>query len=216
MPIAKKTNEAKATLLNPQARTWGAAEIVVVRLEPTPISMQPSEYITSTYAQVLVEHVEKLEVKALHNGAELFFRLEWEDAHRDIDVSDPSTFADGAAILFPFGADAPLITMGSLDQPVNQWHWRADLQKPYNVTTAGLGTTYRTPQSFIEAGAVWENGRWALVFARLLQTSDPDNHVPFKIGQTIKAAFAVWQGSQKERAGLKSYSPTWTEFTLEA
>jgi DMSO reductase family type II enzyme heme b subunit len=216
MPIAKKTNEAKAALLNPKAGTWQSAEAVQINLQPTPVGMQPSEYVQSTIAQSEVGATKTLNVRALHDQTELFFRLEWEDLQQDLDVTDPGAFADGAAILFPFGADAPLITMGSLDQPVNQWHWRADLQKPYNVTTAGLGTTYRTPQSFIEAGAIWENGKWALVLARPFQTTDPDNHVPFKVGQTIKAAFAVWQGSQKERAGLKSYSPAWTEFTLEA
>jgi DMSO reductase family type II enzyme heme b subunit len=216
MPIVRKTNETKVTLLNPKAGAWQSAEAVQVNLQPTPVGMQPSEYIQSTVAQADVGAIKTLNVRALHNQAELFFRLEWEDPNQDVDISDPSAFADGAAILFPFGSDAPLITMGSLDQPVNQWHWRADLQKPYNVTTAGLGTTYRTPQSFIEAGALWENGTWAVVFARPLQTPDPDNYLPFTVGQTIKAAFAVWQGSQKERAGLKSYSPTWTEFILEA
>lgn len=215
MPIAKKTNEAKTALLNPKASAWNMAEVARIDLQPTPVGMQPSEYIQSTMAQAVAAAVKQLDVHALHNGAELFFRLAWEDAQRDIDVSDPSAFADGAAIIFPFGADAPLVTMGSLDQPVNQWHWRADLQKPYNVTTAGLGTTHRTPQSFVEASAVWENGKWALVFARPLQTNDPDNHVPFKVGQTIKVGFAIWEGFHRERAGLKSYSPDWTEFTLE-
>ncbi len=216
MPTIRKAAVAKATLLDPKAGVWREAEAVKLQLQPTPVAMQPSKYIRETYDQSAVGAVRELEVRALHNGSEIFWRLEWPDPTRDDDVSEANRFADGVAVMFPFGEDAPLITMGSQAQPVNQWHWRADLEKPYNVTTAGLGTTYRTPESFIEARAVWEGGRWAVVLARPLKTPDPDNHVPFQPGQTVKAAFCVWEGSNQERAGLKSYTPLWTEFTLEA
>jgi DMSO reductase family type II enzyme heme b subunit len=216
MPTIKRAAVSKETLLDPKARVWREAEAVTLQLQPTPVGMQPSEYIRTTVEQASVGTVKQLEVRALHNGSELFVRLEWPDPDKDDDAPEPHLFADGAAVMFPFGEDAPLITMGSQAQPVNQWHWRADLEKPYNLTTAGLGTTYRTPESFIEAKAVWERGRWAVVLARAVETPDPDNHVPFRPGQAVKAAFCVWKGSQQERAGIKAYSPAWTEFTLEA
>jgi DMSO reductase family type II enzyme heme b subunit len=215
MAVVKKIAATKEELLNPNAGTWQEAETVQLSLQPTPVAMQPSEYIRSTVKQEAVGAVKQLEVRALHNDSEVFFRLEWPDPRRDADVSEPQLFADGVAVMFPFGEDAPLITMGSQAQPVNQWHWRADLEKPYNVTTAGLGTTYRTPDAYIEARAVWEGGRWKVVLARPLKTPDPDNHVTFRPGQSIKAAFCVWEGSNQERAGLKSFTPAWTEFTLE-
>lgn len=216
MPIVKKTVAQKNALLDPRHGAWDDAEYVSVTLQPTPVALQPSEYVQSTVRQEEVGAVQGLEVRSLHDGATLFFRLSWEDAQADADTSDPSAFADGAAIMFPFGADAPLITMGSSAQPVNQWHWRADAEAPFNVTTAGLGTTYRTPLTPLEAKGTWQAGGWSVVLARPLQTDDPQNHVPFQPGTTIKAAFCVWEGGAKERAGLKAFSPQWTEFSLEA
>jgi DMSO reductase family type II enzyme heme b subunit len=38
-----------------------------------------------------------------------------------------------------------------------------------------------------------------------------DKAVQFEAGAPYKIAFAVWQGSNLERAGLKSYSGAWLE-----
>ena len=216
MPVIKRANVDKSTLLDPNASVWNQAEATTLSLQPTPVGMQPSEYITSTVKQSEVGAIGQVEVRALTNGTRLFFRLSWNDPTQNADSDEADRFADGAAILFPFLDDAPIVTMGNEGQPVNQWHWRADFSTPFNVTTAGLGTTYRTPESFVEAQAHWANERWAVVLARPLETSDPDNHVPFSADRPLKAAFCVWDGEGQERAGLKSYTPSWTEFTWEA
>lgn len=215
MPLVKRV-AGDAKLLDPTSAVWRESEAVKLRLIPAPVVIQPSEYIYATVSQRDIGAVKELKARALHDGASIYYRLEWPDPTEDSKVDDADRFADGAAIMFPFGNDAPLVTMGWAEQPVNQWHWRADLARPYNVTSAGLGTTYRTPESFIEATARREAGRWALVLARSLQTPDPDNHVQFPPGSAIKAAFCIWEGGNRERAGLKSYSPRWIEFTLEA
>jgi len=215
MVQVKNANTSKENLMDVNNSAWSSAENVNIDLQPTPVTMQPSEYVQSTVKQENVGVIKKLEVRALHNGQTIFFQLRWADMQADISVEEPSDFSDGAAIMFPFKDDAPLIVMGKEDQPVNQWHWKADEPQPFNVTTAGLGTTYRTPESFVEVNSQWLNGAWAVVLARDLETSDPDNHVSFQVNQTLKAAFCIWEGSAKERAGVKSYSPAWTEFQLE-
>ena len=216
MPVIKRVNSIKATLLDPTADVWRDADPAQLNLQPTPVGMQPSEYITSTVDQADVGAIRRLDVRALTNGDALFLHLSWPDPTQDTDSSEADRFADSVAVLFPFGDDAPIVTMGNEQQPVNQWHWRADVDRPLNVTTAGLGTSYRTPESFVEAEAYWENGQWAVVLARPLETSDPDNHVPFSSDRPIKAAFCVWDGNNRERAGLKSYTPSWTDFSWEA
>jgi DMSO reductase family type II enzyme heme b subunit len=216
MVTVRRTDATKETLMDTNAGAWGVAESTKLDLQPTPVAMQPSEYIQSTVNQADVGAIKQLEVRALHNGQTLFFQLRWDDAEADESVVEPSDFSDGAAIMFPFKDDAPLIVMGTEDQPVNQWHWKADEPQPFNVTTAGLGTTYRTPESLVEAASAWQNGAWRVVLARDLETADPDNHVTFQANGTLKAAFCVWEGAAKERAGLKAFSPTWIEFDLEA
>jgi DMSO reductase family type II enzyme heme b subunit len=42
-----------------------------------------------------------------------------------------------------------------------------------------------------------------------------DQAVQFEAGGTFKVGCAVWQGSNRERAGLKSYSNGWLELELE-
>ena len=42
-----------------------------------------------------------------------------------------------------------------------------------------------------------------------------DEAVQFEAGGTYKVGCAVWQGSNNERAGLKSYSNSWYELELE-
>jgi DMSO reductase family type II enzyme heme b subunit len=52
---------------------------------------------------------------------------------------------------------------------------------------------------------------WRIVVKRSLSTNDP-NDVQFKAGATVPVAFAVWDGSNVERNGMKGIS-TW--FTLK-
>jgi len=52
-----------------------------------------------------------------------------------------------------------------------------------------------------------------VVFLRDLQTKDKEDAV-LKKGGTVPVAFAVWDGSNEERDGLKSIS-TWHEFKVE-
>src|SRR3712207_3797516 len=46
--------------------------------------------------------VRALSIRAVHNGAEIAFRLEWEDNTKN-DRLSPGTFRDGAAIGLPLG-----------------------------------------------------------------------------------------------------------------
>jgi len=215
MPEVKRTDLPKDQVMMPDGAHWNSADKLDIQLQPTPVSMQPSEYIRSTLNQVDVGAIKSIQICALHDGSNMYLRLEWEDADKDDDVSQPNLFPDGAAVMFPFGADAPLITMGSESAPVNQWHWQAGLDQPYNVTTAGLATTYRTPESYVESQSLWADGRWKVVLSRPLQTGDSDNHVDFVVGQPFKAGFCVWEGSNSERAGVKAFTVQWTEFSWE-
>jgi len=52
---------------------------------------------------------------------------------------------------------------------------------------------------------------WRVVYKRALQTSDP-NDVQFKSGAAVPVAFAVWDGQNVERDGMKAIS-TW--FSLQ-
>jgi DMSO reductase family type II enzyme heme b subunit len=161
--------------------------------------------------------IQRITVRAVHDGNTVSFLLEWEDAQADLSVTDTGTFPDAAALLFPIGEDAPLITMGAEGQPVEAWHWRADRPGRGICNVAnGLGTTRITSEDRVTANGVWEEGRWRVVLSRALQVpSDTGEAVQLRSGATGKVAFSVWEGSNGERGGLKSFSPEWHSFTLE-
>lgn len=71
------------------------------------------------------DRVESVEVKAAHDGANLYLELSWVDQTKDDQAGAVTDFSDGAAVQFSQDADPPLFAMGSGDQAVSFWHWKA-------------------------------------------------------------------------------------------
>jgi len=212
----KKVSADSKVLLDPNAAQWGDVEAVTIAMDVTPIETIPSEYIKATTDKQKMGVVKSLKVKTLHNGKDIFFRLEWKDATKNVEIKDTGEFPDGAGILFPMRGDADLATMGSRRLPVNAWYWRPDFERPKNVTAAGLGTTEIYEKSVISSKSEWVNGVWKVVIARALKVpQEAKDAVQLSPGQTTKVAFAIWEGSNGERGGAKSYSISWQELSLE-
>jgi complex iron-sulfur molybdoenzyme family reductase subunit gamma len=99
---------------------------------------------------------------------------------------------------------------------VNAWHWRADRQgEARNNVATGIGSTRVTKGAEIRTSARYRDGHWQLVFLRALRRSGIQGTVQLAPGQTTRIAFAVWEGSNGERGGLKSFSPQWRELRIE-
>lgn len=203
-------------LLRPDAKAWLDAKAEPIDLIGVPAALQPTDFIVKSWTGKPVGAVTSLRFSALHNGELIGLRLEWADPSRDVDIDDNDHFPDGAAVLFPFEADAPLILMGSPEKPVNAWHWRADREgKARNNVATGIGSTRVTKGAEIRTSARYHDGRWQLVFLRALQRRGVESTVRLAPGQTTQIAFAVWEGSNGERGGLKSFSPRWRELSIE-
>lgn len=213
--LVKKVSSSAQSLLDGDSPEWGKVEAKRIRLSNTPLDRQPSEYVKLVGDSWDYGITTQLWVKAIHNGKEIFFLLEWQDPKRDAGLND--TFADGAGMLFPLKSDAPIDTMGSKQEPVNAWYWRADTEGGRNITAQGLGSTQETAhsraKSQILTQALWRDDRWRLIMARAFSVDD--TAVQFEAGGTYKVGFAVWQGSNQERAGLKSFSNSWLDLVLE-
>jgi len=71
--------------------------------------------------------IAKVSVRAVHDGVEVAFRLEWSDTSADRGVG-VDTFRDAAAIGFPVGnpETPPSPFMGDEQHPVVIWQWAAD------------------------------------------------------------------------------------------
>lgn len=215
--LAKKVNLSREQLLDPEAAAWKKEPAEVAPLHPTPAALIPSAYVYNAWKGKEFGKVKEVTVAALHNNDDIFFRLQWDDATQNlVESAEASVYPDAAAILFPLKGDAPLMVMGTADQPVCAWYWRADFKgKAQNDVARGLGTTHRTPCDIYAQGR-WHNGVWDVVFARRLRVKDSANQIEFTVGKTCKVAFAIWDGQNGERNGIKAYSPHWHDFTLSA
>jgi len=204
-------------LLSPEAKAWKDASVNEVVLSPTPLEMQPTEYIRVSRSGHPYGAVSSMKVSALHNGNSVFFHLVWQDDLEDGVIKDINQFVDAAAVMFPMVEDAPLIGMGIKGKPVNVWMWRADWERPKNVAAEGMGTTKRRNDPALSSAVRHSDGQWDLVVGRSLEEKGaPRGTVVLAPGAVSKIAFAVWQGSDQERAGLKAFSPAWQELELDA
>ncbi|MGQ9572068.1 MAG: ethylbenzene dehydrogenase-related protein [Dehalococcoidia bacterium] len=214
--LAKKLTAEAKDLLDPASAQWAQVAAEAIAMGGTPLAQQPSRYIRTVWSDRPIGAVRSLSVKSAHNGKEVFFLLEWADAAKNDDYVGRD-FPDGAGILFPLKSDAPLSTMGSESQPVNAWFWRADFEDgAQNITARGIGTVEATEKSAVSARGQWQDGTWRVVFARPLAVADQkEETVQLETGKPVKVAFAIWEGSSGERAGIKSFSKQWRELTLE-
>lgn len=135
----KKVTATRDQLLNPAAAEWSKIAGEALKMDATPLANQPSEYIKASRDAKQIGKVKNLMVQAVHNGTDVFFRLTWEDASKNLEITDNNVFPDGCGILMPLnGGDPPIDEMGSREAPVNAWFWRADLKDvPHNTVARG-------------------------------------------------------------------------------
>ena len=193
-------------LLNGGAAAWNQIAAKRVALNRTPPLYDTDEPATLDIPSV--------DVRTARAGGKLLVQLSWRDPTHDaialaeVPNTPPETrfrkvqteandrFFDAAAVMFPAkagsGAIAPSLQMGDADHPVEIYYWNAT-RGAMVMQAQGRGTTRRTGQNF-PANSTYQNGQWNVIFEL------PD----LSAGTTV--AFAVWNGSQKDRDGRKYFS----------
>lgn len=177
-----------------------------ITLTAAPTAMQPGGYVPVAYADrtTALTPAANLEMVAVGQGWRV--TLSWACATpvRNT-INETDRFPDACALLAPLAPDAPWITMGAPDKPVEGFLWKADREQPFLIRADGLGTVVRSaPPQGTRVDATWNDGHWQVVF-----------EIPewAALAAQRQIAIAVWAGAQQERAGLKSVSPGW--LTLE-
>lgn len=204
-------------LLDPDAAVWGSAAVERLKLEGTPLGLQPTGAIRNAWMGKTIGAVSGVEVAAVHDGSQLAFRLTWSDPSENRAVDDTTDFPDAAAVLLPGAAGASVFTMGAPGAPVNAWYWRADEDgRGRHVVSEGIGTTRTLDVEQVRARGVWKAGQWRVVIARALRATAPEPVAQLQAGDTTGVAVAVWDGANSERGGIKAYSGDWRELRLAA
>lgn len=136
------------------------------------------------------------------------------------------TFRDAVALQFPVkpveGTKKPHFLRGGSSNPVHLWIWKADHEElgKRSVDEAIARGWKQKPkvqaedQQQVNAKAVWEKGRWAVVLKRPLITDDRSD-VQFIKGKFIPMSINAWDGSNGEHGMIMSLS-TWQYVFLEA
>ncbi len=211
----KRIEASNEELLSVDASTWQALEANDVDLVPSPVEMTAA---VSPQTALSKDHgkIRRLQARLAHNGETLSVRLAWQDPDKDDKIVDLDRFVDAAAAMFPLLGDANPFTMGDENKPVNAWFWKADQPEPFDVIARGYSTSQRRPAatSGLAARAAHGNGEWVVVFQRPLQARGAEV-AGFEPGASAKIAFAVWEGSNAERAGQKSVSGGFLDLELD-
>jgi len=110
----------------------------------------------------------------------------------------------------------PDVTLAALASG-NQITPAANAATASSLEVGGPGTTTFRPaiSQLVEAEGNWQDGRWTVVFKRPLVVGDPANGVSVEPGEEISVAFAVWQGSRRDRDGQKRIT-IWQDLQLAA
>ncbi len=215
--IVKKLSASRKEMLDPGAAPWARLNSLRIETTATPLANQPSPYIKATFDEKTIGAVKELQVKAGHNGQDIFFRFEWTSETANYAIGDVGTFPDGVSLLLPFKSvdQTPIKEMGSKDFPTNSWYWRPDFEeKPKNQIAHGLSTSLYTKDSSLVSGSKWDAKTWHVVMARPLTVKE--EAVNLTPGSETVIGFAVWEGGNGERGGVKAFSKEWRQLILEA
>jgi ethylbenzene hydroxylase subunit gamma/complex iron-sulfur molybdoenzyme family reductase subunit gamma len=214
--LVQRVDAKNDELQDPTGAAWRGTRASNVVLSPTPLDIQPTDYVRVSWKGRPYGKAPSMRVSALHNGRKIFFRLVWDDDSADGKIGDIDQFVDSAAVLFPIAPDAPLIGMGIKGKPVNAWFWRADWERPKNVSAEGMGSTQRRDDPALSSKQKHARGRWDLVISRSFSAKGaPDGTIALSPGESSKVAFAIWQGANRERAGVKAFSLDWQDLEIE-
>ncbi len=178
-------------LSDPGAGGWDAVAGEKVALSKVPIDAQPTEYIRVKWAGLPYGETADADVKAAHDGTNVFVRVEWAK-----DSEPNAEFHDASAVMLASGDSSAANTMGSTDAPVQLWLWQDGLDGVRNLDGTGPGAFANRGTNGISAQASSADGRWAVVFSG--PTADAQ--------ASGKLGVAIWNGSNEERAGIGATS----------
>jgi DMSO reductase family type II enzyme heme b subunit len=201
-----------APLLDPLAPAWSAARAAKVALAPTPLGLQPTGYVRAAWTGRAYGLAGAVEVACAHDGERVLFRLRWPDASETL--AGPDAFPDAAAVALPVRGDPVLALMGAPEAPLHLLLWQAGREPARSILASGIGSTRPGPDVGAEARATWKAGTWSVVIARRLGA--PPDAAPLAPGAATGVGFAVWDGANGERAGIKAFSGNWIPLELDA
>ena len=205
--LSVSTSSATAgSLLGSGPAAWSQVPAKRVALNRTPLLFDTDE--------LAEPEIPFVDVRIARVGGKLLVNMAWKDATPDTAKLTPAPgtpyegrflkvpteaddrFFDAAAVMFPTKTGsvdlAPSLQMGDAEHAVEIYYWNA-ARGAMLMQAQGRATTHRTGQTFPASGT-YQNGLWSVTLEL------PD------IPARTTVAFAIWNGSQKDRDGRKYFS----------
>lgn len=195
--------------LHPSSAYWERIPTAQIPMIATPLQMQPTEYIRNSWENKLYGSIPTLKIASVHDGQTWAVRATWQGSG-----PGKTDFPDALAVALPVRNKPVLALMGDVDAPIHYLRWSADKPGVLSLIANGIGRSAPGPSFKQVAQAVATGKTWNLVIARPMGTGN--NIAPLLPGKKTGLGFAVWQGANEERAGIKAFSIDWTELELEA
>ena len=196
---------------DPAFAQWQAIGVTDVEMVPAPLGLQPTDYIQVSWEDRAYGEVELVSARAVHDGSAIAIQVSWADAQPSSGAGE--SFPDGAAIALPVAGEPDLMQMGSQEAPVQFVQWQASKKQARSVLAKGIGSTVPGAPTGERARGAWSGGRWSVSFLRALASEG--QCAQLAPGGQSQVGFAVWNGSNEERAGIKAVSPEWTVLELD-
>ncbi len=167
-------------------------------------SMQ-NEFTDAAAVQFPVEHGESVPAFCMGNPDAPVNIWQWKAAWQTgtgasvLDVQE--AYPNIAVDLYPFEDEPEFYPAAASGNIV----MRADRTSAADNLLAGTFGTLTAAEDQIVAGmGAWDDGKWRVVFSRDLLVGD--EYAQFAEGDSTNVAFAVWNGANAERDGMKSVS----------
>jgi ethylbenzene dehydrogenase len=199
------TSSSATGALQGSSSDWARVPVKKISLNRTPPLFDTDEPADA--------EITTANVRCLRASGKLYVQLSWRDTSHDVATlpavpgAAPETrflkvpteaedrFFDAAAVMVPDSPGSalnPSLQMGDAEHPVHIYYWNST-RGAMLMTASGRATTRRTGQSF-PASATYQNNQWVVTFELPNQTAG------------APLAFAIWNGSQKDRDGRKYFS----------
>ncbi len=214
MLLAAGSAPAGATVegaLDPAADAWKGVAVLPILLNRTPPLLSDGPFDDGARPTATVQ--------LLRFGETTVLRIQWTDATANVGPvdrrlpdagagqiykqhsQDVESFADAVCIMVPErrgpGVPYPSLMMGEVNQSVELYYWRAD--KGFRVLAAHGRTTTQAKGGQVPKG----------IMTRAADGYSVTMAVP-NVAPETPVAFAIWDGAQQQRDGLKYFSP-WYE-----
>lgn len=195
--------------LTPASQSWKKIITDAVPLMPTPLGMQPTEYIRKSWEGRSYGEAKSVQIASVHDGHTWAMRASWtgvSPAGKD--------FPDALAVALPVRGKPVLMLMGAPDAPIHFLRWQANKEGVRSLLASGIGQSRPGPVLKCGAQAQAEGDIWSVVITRALGSGN--EVAPLAVGKKTNIGFALWHGGNDERAGIKAFSIDWAELALEA